>query len=79
MPDGVGETGAQHAGVQVGAVGEFFGGGVNASPGGGGDGGGHGRAVEDDGDGGWREANILGEHLRVAGRPAPGTFFFLSS
>ena len=28
--DGVGEAGAEHAGVQVGAVGEFFGGGVNA-------------------------------------------------
>src|ERR1700679_4294142 len=28
--DGVGKAGAQHAGVQVGAVGEFRGGGVNA-------------------------------------------------
>jgi hypothetical protein len=37
--DGVGETGAQHAGVQVGAVIEFFGGGVNALLGDGRDGG----------------------------------------
>ena len=35
--DGVGETGAQHAGVQVGAVVEFFCGGVNALLGGSGD------------------------------------------
>ena len=66
--DGVGETGAQHAGVQVGAVSEFFGGGVNALLGGGGDGLGDGRVVEDDGDGGGREIKILGEHFE-GGRP----------
>jgi hypothetical protein len=61
--DGVGEAGALHAGVQVGAVGEFFGGGVNALLGDGGDGGCDGGVVEDDGDGGGREIQILGEHF----------------
>ncbi len=66
--DGVGETGAQHAGVQVGAVIKFFGGGVNALLGGGGDRGCHGGVVEDDGDGRGREIEILGEHFE-GGRP----------
>ena len=51
-PDGVGEACAEHAGVEVGAVLEFFGGGEDALTGLGRDGFGDRGVVEDDGDGG---------------------------
>ena len=61
--DGVGEAGAQHACVQVGAVIKLFGSGVNALFGGTGDGRRDGRVIEDDGDGCRRETEIICEHL----------------
>ena len=77
--DGVGEAGAQHAGVQVGAIVKFFCGGVNALLGGGGDRLGDGRVVENDGDGRGREVEILGEHLERHGLVGVGEAFSLPS
>ena len=54
--------------MQVRAVIKSFGGGVNALLGGDGHRGCHGRVVEDDGDGGRQEIEILGEHFE-GGRP----------
>ena len=62
--DGVGEAGAQHAGVEIGTIVEFLCGGVHTLFGGGGDGLGDGRLVEYDGDGGRGETEIFGEELK---------------
>jgi hypothetical protein len=74
--DGVGEAGAQHAGVQVGAVIKFLGGGVNTLLGGGGDRGCDGGVIEDDGDGGGRQIKILGEHFEGGGSSGFGGLLF---
>jgi hypothetical protein len=58
--DGISEAGPQHASVKVGAVGEFFGGGVDTLLGWIGNGFGDGRVVEYDGHGCGREVKVIG-------------------
>jgi hypothetical protein len=74
--DGVGETGAQHAGVQVGVVIEFFGGGVNALLGDGRDGGSTGELLRTMETVARERSRCLASILRVAGLSAPGRFLF---
>jgi len=64
---GVGEPGAEHARVDVGAVLKLLGGVDDALTGFGRDGLGDRRVVEDDGDGGRGEVEILGENLECDG------------
>jgi hypothetical protein len=65
--DGVGEAGSEHAGVHIGPVLKFFGGVENALASLWRDGLGDGRVIEDDGDGGRREIEILSEDLEGNG------------